>query len=65
MNEVKLSAIPICLLSGYYDSTTPVTLVKELYEKIEAPEKAFYEFGDSVHSPLWEENCPRKKRNRN
>ena len=48
--------IPVYFLSGYYDYTTPITLTKELYEKIEAPEKAFYTFENSAHSPLWEEN---------
>ncbi len=48
--------IPVAFLSGYYDYTTPITLSKELYEKLEAPEKAFYTFYKSAHSPLWEEN---------
>ncbi len=48
--------IPIVFLSGYYDYTTPITLSKELFEKLEAPEKAFYTFYESAHSPLWEEN---------
>ena len=48
--------IPVAFLSGYYDYTTPITLSKELYEKLEAPEKSFYTFYKSAHSPLWEEN---------
>ena len=48
--------IPIHFLSGYYDYTTPITLSKELYQTIEAPEKSFYTFHNSAHSPLWEEN---------
>lgn len=48
--------IPVAFLSGYYDYTTPITLSKELYEKLEAPEKSFYTFYNSAHSPLWEEN---------
>ena len=43
-------------ISGFYDYTTPITLSKELYEKLEAPEKSFYTFYNSAHSPLWEEN---------
>ena len=50
------AVIPVCFLSGYYDYTTPITLSKELYEKLEAPEKSFYTFYNSAHSPLWEEN---------
>ncbi len=50
------AVIPVCFISGYYDYTTPVTLTEELYEKLVAPEKSFYTFSKSAHSPLWEEN---------
>ena len=52
----KPAQIPIYFISGYYDYTTPVTQARKLYEALEAPDKAFYEFADSAHSPLWEEN---------
>lgn len=55
--EDKAVLIPIIFLSGYYDYTTPVNLAYDLYEKLEAPEKAFYTFNNSAHSPLWEENA--------
>lgn len=48
--------IPVIFLSGYYDYTTPITLSRELFEKLESPEKYFYTFEKSAHSPLWEEN---------
>lgn len=48
--------IPVIFLSGFYDYTTPITLSKELFEKLECPEKYFYTFYESAHSPLWEEN---------
>ena len=43
-------------MSGYYDYTTPIPLSKQLLDKLEAPEKSFYTFNNSAHSPLWEEN---------
>ncbi len=52
----KPALIPVYFFSGYYDYTTPINLSKELLEKLEAPEKNFYTFYDSAHSPLWEEN---------
>ena len=52
----KPALIPVYFFSGYYDYTTPITLSKELLEKLEAPEKNFYTFYNSAHSPLWEEN---------
>ncbi|MDD3206669.1 MAG: alpha/beta hydrolase [Lachnospiraceae bacterium] len=50
------SKIPIYFISGRFDYTCPVTLVEELYQNIEAPEKGLYIFEESAHSPLWEEN---------
>ena len=52
----KPALIPVYFFSGYYDYTTPITLSKELLEKLEAPQKKFYTFYNSAHSPLWEEN---------
>ena len=52
----KPCLIPVYLFSGYYDYTCPPTLAKELLDKLEAPEKSFYTFYNSAHSPLWEEN---------
>ena len=52
----KPALIPVYFFSGYYDYTTPITLSKELLEKLEAPEKKFDTFYNSAHSPLWEEN---------
>ena len=56
VNPEAACVIPVHFISGYYDYTTPVTLSKELYDCLEAPEKSFYTFNDSAHSPLWEEN---------
>ena len=52
----KPCLIPVYFLSGYYDYTCPPTLSRELLDKLEAPEKSFYTFYNSAHSPLWEEN---------
>lgn len=56
LSEEAAAQIPVYFISGYYDYTTPVTLVQEFYEKLDAPDKAFYLFEESAHSPLWEEN---------
>ncbi len=55
-DAVKPALIPVYFFSGYYDYTTPVNLSKDLLEKLEAPEKKFYIFYKSAHSPLREEN---------
>ncbi len=56
VDKEKEVQIPICFISGQYDYTCPVTLVEELFEQLEAPEKEIYIFENSAHSPLWEEN---------
>ena len=52
----KPCLIPVYFFSGYYDYTCPPTLAQKLMDKLEAPEKSFYTFYNSAHSPLWEEN---------
>ena len=47
--------IPVYFFAGLYDYTCAFPLQKEYYEKIIAPQKAFYTFDDSAHSPLFEE----------
>ena len=53
--DVPEIEIPIYFLSGIYDYTCAYPLQKEYYEKIHAPQKAFYTFYNSAHSPLFEE----------
>ena len=53
----KPCLIPVYFFSGYYDYTCPPALARELLDKLEAPEKSFYTFSNSAHSPLWEENA--------
>ncbi len=51
-NEIK---IPVYFFCGAHDLTVNTALTKEYYEKLIAPEKAFYLFENSAHSPLFEE----------
>lgn len=53
--EVKEVKIPVYFFSGAYDYTTSATLVKEFYDSIKAPHKAYYLFENSAHSPMFEE----------
>lgn len=56
LTNPKPAQIPVYFISGYYDYTTPVTIVEDFYKNLEAPDKELYIFNDSAHSPLWEEN---------
>lgn len=53
--EVPSLEIPIYFLAGQYDYTCCYSLQKEYYEHIQAPEKEFYTFENSAHSPIYEE----------
>jgi pimeloyl-ACP methyl ester carboxylesterase len=47
--------IPVYILAGRYDYTVNYALQKNYFKKINAPEKGFYTFENSAHSPLFEE----------
>ena len=47
--------LPVFFFSGVHDYTVNCTLSKQYLDKIEAPLKGFYSFGQSAHSPLFEE----------
>lgn len=53
--EVPKIEIPIYFFAGKYDYTCSYSLQKEYFEAIVAPEKEFYTFEDSAHSPIYEE----------
>jgi len=55
MQESTLFEIPVYFFHGVSDYTCSYVLAKEYYAKIEAPDKGFYSFGHSAHSPLFEE----------
>lgn len=54
-DNVSSIQIPIYFFAGKYDYTCNFELQKDYYEFITAPEKAFYVFEDSAHSPIYEE----------
>lgn len=53
--KVQRLEIPVYLFHGVYDYTTSYTLAKEYFDKLETPQKSFYTFEHSAHSPLFEE----------
>ena len=48
--------IPVYIMAGRYDYTVDYDLQKDYFVKINAPEKGFYTFENSAHSPLFEES---------
>lgn len=53
--EVSKLEIPVYILNGVYDYQTSYEKAKEYYEMLEAPDKHFYTFEHSAHSPFLEE----------
>ena len=47
--------VPIYITHGKYDYQTSFVLAREYLDKIEAPQKAFFTFENSAHSPNMEE----------
>lgn len=52
---VKSVNVPVYFLAGKYDYTCCYELQKEYFDFLDAPEKYFYTFDNSAHSPLFEE----------
>ena len=47
--------VPVYFLEGTYDHTCSIVLAREYFRALDAPLKGFYEFDDSAHSPLFEQ----------
>jgi pimeloyl-ACP methyl ester carboxylesterase len=54
-NEIDSMALPVYIFQGKYDYQTPYALAKEFFDQLKAPEKEFYSFENSAHSPMMEE----------
>ena len=56
LNESSINfKIPVYITHGKYDFQVSYTLSRKYFDKIEAPDKAFYTFENSAHSPNAEE----------
>ena len=47
--------VPVYIFQGIYDRQTPYSVANDYYEQLKAPEKAFFTFEQSAHSPIVEE----------
>jgi len=54
-NEIDSMRVPVYIFHGIYDKTTPYSLAKEFFQQIKAPQKEFFSFDNSAHSPIMEE----------
>jgi len=54
-DTVPTLAVPAYFIQGRYDYTTSYQLARDYFAKLDAPVKGYYTFGDSAHSPMFEE----------
>ena len=53
--EIDSMQVPVYIFQGIYDYQTPHVVAKDFYDQLKAPEKEFFTFANSAHSPLMEE----------
>jgi pimeloyl-ACP methyl ester carboxylesterase len=54
-NEIDSMQVPVYIFQGKYDYQTPYSLAKDFYDQLKAPQKEFFTFENSAHSPVMEE----------
>jgi pimeloyl-ACP methyl ester carboxylesterase len=47
--------VPVFIFQGKYDYQTPYVVAKEFFDQLKAPQKEFFTFEESAHSPVMEE----------
>ncbi len=53
--QVRRLEIPVHFFIGVYDLTAMPAMSRELFDRLDAPEKHYHVFDNSAHSPLFEE----------
>ena len=54
-HEIDSMQVPVYIFQGAHDYQTPSSLAKEFYDQLKAPQKEFFTFENSAHSPMMEE----------
>ncbi|MFO7924638.1 MAG: alpha/beta hydrolase [Bacteroidales bacterium] len=55
LNDIDSMRVPVYIFHGKHDYTTPYSVAKEFFNHLKAPEKGFFTFDNSAHSPVMEE----------
>ena len=55
LTDINSMKIPVYILQGIHDYQTPYSVAREFFLQLKAPEKEFYSFENSAHSPIMEE----------
>jgi pimeloyl-ACP methyl ester carboxylesterase len=54
-NEIDSLQVPVYIFQGVHDYQTPYSVALEFFDQLKAPEKEFFRFENSAHSPVMEE----------
>ena len=54
-NKIDSMQLPVYIFQGKYDYQTPYSLAREFFDQLKAPQKEFFTFENSAHSPNMEE----------
>lgn len=54
-NEIDSMQVSVYVFHGKHDYTTPYCVAKDFYDQLKAPNKGFFTFENSAHSPIMEE----------
>lgn len=54
-HDIDSIKIPVYVFQGIHDYQTPYVVAKDFFDQLKAPEKDFFTFQHSAHSPLFEE----------
>ncbi len=55
LETVPSLSVPVFITQGRHDYNTPFAIAKEWFDKLDAPEKQWFWFENSAHSPVFEE----------
>jgi len=50
--------LPVYMISGRYDLTTPTEMSRKYLERLVAPQKKFFEIDEASHFPFFEQPRP-------
>jgi pimeloyl-ACP methyl ester carboxylesterase len=54
-NEIDSMQLPVYIFQGIHDRQAPYSIASDFFDQLKAPEKEFFTFDNSAHSPLVEE----------
>lgn len=54
-NDIDSIQIPVYIFQGIHDYQIPYSIAKDFYKQLKAPQKKFFTFENSAHSPIMEE----------